>query len=179
MRGCGRLAKRATIEGEGHTMTDQDLAALLADLPAIAKAGHVGRLISAVRWLAAERERLQGVIAQHELCHDLHGKVDARAFADGCAAEQRRLYGCAPDADEACEYRVLKQRVADLQVGSQEAFFLTEERCVIAENEVELLTRELDEARQVARGLDAILMGEGYASQGHQVGSPAWLGEQP
>lgn len=42
----------------------------------------------------------EAVIAQHNLCHDLHGKVDARAFADGCAAEQRKLYGCALDADE-------------------------------------------------------------------------------
>lgn len=50
-----------------------------------------------IRDLLSEVERLQGVIAQHDLCHDLHGKVDARAFADGCAAEQRKLYGCAPD----------------------------------------------------------------------------------
>lgn len=39
----------------------------------------------------------------HDICHNLHGKVDARAFADGCAAEQRKLYGCAPDADAAAE----------------------------------------------------------------------------
>lgn len=39
------------------------------------------------------------VISKHEVCHDLHGRVGPREFADGCAAEQRRLYGCAPDAD--------------------------------------------------------------------------------
>ena len=43
--------------------------------------------------------KLEAIIATHDLCHDLHGKVDARAFADGCAQEQRKLYGCAPDAD--------------------------------------------------------------------------------
>lgn len=42
------------------------------------------------------------IVKAHDLCHNLHGKVDARAFADGCAQEQRNLYGCAPDADE-CE----------------------------------------------------------------------------
>lgn len=39
------------------------------------------------------------VIASHDVCHNLQGKVGAREFADGCAAEQRRLYGCAPDLD--------------------------------------------------------------------------------
>lgn len=50
--------------------------------------------------LIAEVERLQGIIAQHNLCHDLHGKVNAEDFAKGCEAEQRRIYGCAPHADE-------------------------------------------------------------------------------
>lgn len=35
----------------------------------------------------------------HGFCHDLHGTVDASAFAAGCAEEQRKLYGCAPDRD--------------------------------------------------------------------------------
>lgn len=35
----------------------------------------------------------------HAICHNLPTIVGARAFADGCAAEQRRLYGCAPDID--------------------------------------------------------------------------------
>ena len=48
-----------------------------------------------------EVRRLRGIIAQHDLCHDLHDKVGAEDFARGCAAEQRRLYGCAPDADRA------------------------------------------------------------------------------
>lgn len=46
-----------------------------------------------------ERDEARAVIAQHDLCHNLHGKVDAIAFAEGCAAEQRKLYGCAPHAD--------------------------------------------------------------------------------
>lgn len=35
----------------------------------------------------------------HDICHELHNTVDAQGFADGCALEQRRLYGCAPDRD--------------------------------------------------------------------------------
>lgn len=50
-------------------------------------------------------EALEGVISQHDLCHDTHGKVDARAFANGCTFEQRKIYGCAPDADEVIRLR--------------------------------------------------------------------------
>lgn len=46
---------------------------------------------------------LEAIIAAHDLCHDLHGKVGPREFADGCAAEQRKFYGCAPDADRVAE----------------------------------------------------------------------------
>jgi hypothetical protein len=49
--------------------------------------------------LVKEVKKLREVVRQHDLCHDLHGKVDAEAFAEGCAAEQRRIYGCAPHAD--------------------------------------------------------------------------------
>lgn len=52
-----------------------------------------------VRELEAEVAGLRKVIETHDLCHNLHGQVDARAFADGCAQEQRQLFGCAPDAD--------------------------------------------------------------------------------
>lgn len=45
-------------------------------------------------------ERLSRIVEQHDLCHDLHGKVDAQCFAKGCEAEQRRIYGEAPHADE-------------------------------------------------------------------------------
>lgn len=59
----------------------------------------------------AEVERLKGVIAQHDLCHDLHGKVGAEDFARGCAAEQRRLYGRAPDADEVARLRAALREI--------------------------------------------------------------------
>lgn len=36
----------------------------------------------------------------NNFCHNLHGTVTAAQFAEGCAAEQRRLYGCVPWADE-------------------------------------------------------------------------------
>lgn len=47
-----------------------------------------------------EIEKLRSIIATHDLCHNLHGTVGADDFADGCAAEQRKIFGCAPDADE-------------------------------------------------------------------------------
>lgn len=60
--------------------------------------------LAEIRRLRAEVERLKrGDWTSdeiHGICHNLHGKVNAREFADGCADEQRRLYGCAPDADE-------------------------------------------------------------------------------
>lgn len=61
-------------------------------------------LLSHITALQAEADRLKrGDFTSeeiHNVCHNLHGKVDAKAFAAGCAAEQRKLYGCAPDADE-------------------------------------------------------------------------------
>lgn len=42
---------------------------------------------------------LKGIIAQHDLCHDLHGKVGVFDFCKGCADEQQRLYGQSPDAE--------------------------------------------------------------------------------
>jgi hypothetical protein len=45
----------------------------------------------------------------HDICHNLHGTVSAQDFADGCAEEQRRLYGCSPDRDELA---ALRQQVA-------------------------------------------------------------------
>lgn len=59
------------------------------------------------RALAAE-----AIIAQHDLCRNLHGQVDARAFADGCTAEQRKLYGCAPDADEVIRLRAMVESLS-------------------------------------------------------------------
>ncbi len=50
---------------------------------------------------------LQAIIDKHDLCHNLHGKVDARAFADGCADEQRKHFGCAPDSDEVKRLKAL------------------------------------------------------------------------
>lgn len=52
-----------------------------------------------VEALEAEVAKLQGVLKQHDLCHDLHGKVNVNAFAKGCFAEQRRIYGCSPHGD--------------------------------------------------------------------------------
>ena len=50
--------------------------------------------------LEEENKKLREIIKQHDLCHDLHGKVGAKEFAMGCEQEQRKLYGCAPHADQ-------------------------------------------------------------------------------
>lgn len=56
-----------------------------------------------LRRLRQENERLlDGKFTAeeiHGICHNLHGTVSAEAFADGCAAEQLKLYGCMPDRD--------------------------------------------------------------------------------
>lgn len=57
--------------------------------------------IAALRNAAKRLLAAAEIVATHEICHDLHGRVGPREFADGCAAEQRKLFGCAPDADEA------------------------------------------------------------------------------
>lgn len=55
--------------------------------------------------LKAENDRLHSgdftEVEIHNICHNLHlsGKVTARQFANGCVAEQRKLYGRAPDRD--------------------------------------------------------------------------------
>lgn len=46
--------------------------------------------------MQTEIDKLQGIIDQHDLCHDLHGLVDAESFAHGCVAEQIRVYGYSP-----------------------------------------------------------------------------------
>lgn len=76
-----------------------------------------------IRRLEMEKEKLKAIIEQHDLCHNLHGKVGAREFADGCAQEQRKLYGEAPDADRIVELeKVVKAaKLLDLLWG-QESF---------------------------------------------------------
>lgn len=61
--------------------------------------------------VTAERDEARAIIAKHDLCHNQHGKVDARAFADGCANEQRKEFGCAPDADEVSRLTAENQRL--------------------------------------------------------------------
>lgn len=73
--------------------------------------------------MEAERRvvELEAIIAQHNLCHDLHGKVGAREFADGCAAEQRKLYGCAPDVDKITRACDILKRALDKYNGVGDA----------------------------------------------------------
>ena len=91
------------------------------DMPnAKANAAFITHAREDIPALIAEVERLRGIIAQHELCHDLHGKVNAEDFAKGCAAEQRRIYGCAPHADEIRDARELLSRCRDYFNGKGE-----------------------------------------------------------
>lgn len=69
------------------------------------------RLLANIHELKAELTRLKRgdwtPDEIHDICHNLHGKVGPQEFADGCAAEQHKLYGCAPDADSLVECRSL------------------------------------------------------------------------
>jgi hypothetical protein len=55
--------------------------------------------------LLDEIDKLQAIIDTHNLCHDLHGKVGVNEFAEGCAREQKKVFGCAPHADKLVELR--------------------------------------------------------------------------
>ena len=76
-------------------------------------------ILKHIRPLIEERDRLKAIIDTHDLCHNLHGKVGVREFADGCADEQRKIYGCAPDEDECirlqAELAAAKQTIAELE----------------------------------------------------------------
>ena len=41
----------------------------------------------------------------HDICHNLHTCVGVEEFAEGCAKEQRKLYGTAPHADKLREFK--------------------------------------------------------------------------
>lgn len=59
------------------------------------------------------------IIETHNMCHDLHGKVDAKGFAAGCAHEQRAHFGCAPDADANIVLREAAQMALDFIWGEE------------------------------------------------------------
>jgi hypothetical protein len=73
---------------------------------------------TAVVALIRERDKYRAIVHQHNLCHDMHGKVGAKEFAQGCDAEQRKLYGCAPHADEIENLRA----TLEVMAGSLNAF---------------------------------------------------------
>jgi hypothetical protein len=70
----------------------------------------VDNLRNAALFLHEENEKLKSVIAQHDLCHDLHGIVDCEGFAKGCAAEIKKHYGRCPWEEE---IERLRNRLAD------------------------------------------------------------------
>src|SRR3990167_2557637 len=73
-----------------------------------------------VRRLAFERDRLKEELLRlrsgkwtpeeiHSLCHNLPQTVPVCEFAAGCAAEQRKIYGAAPDAEDAARWRYVRK----------------------------------------------------------------------
>lgn len=46
----------------------------------------------------------------HDICHNLHNCVGVEEFAEGCAKEQRKLYGTAPHADKLAELKAYTDR---------------------------------------------------------------------
>lgn len=93
------------------------------------------------RWLLSLVDSLRTIIAQHDLCHDLHGKVGAREFADGCADEQRKHYGCALDADEVI---ALRAELAELKARHDTTKFFLKK----ADDEIDRLDSEIKRLRQ-------------------------------
>lgn len=74
---------------------------------------HAARII---RDLVKERNRMREgnftVDEIHNFCHNLHGTVSAAEFANGCAAEQRKFYGYAPDRDALERLKALVRNAA-------------------------------------------------------------------
>lgn len=50
--------------------------------------------------LLAENDRLKGIIAKHDLCHDLHGMVGRDEFEEGCRRETVKEFGSCGWAEE-------------------------------------------------------------------------------
>lgn len=101
-------------QGQPQLLTDAKLAEIerqtngLIDPPLY---GSITAYAKNVLRLLASHRALQRIIEAHELCHDRHGQVGAREFADSCAAEQRKEFGCAPDADEVKRLQAELERV--------------------------------------------------------------------
>lgn len=62
----------------------------------------------------------------HNICHNLHGKVTAEEFCAGCAAEQRKLFGRAPDADEVAKLRAVVKALPDFNIEQPDAADFTD-----------------------------------------------------
>jgi hypothetical protein len=77
----------------------------------------------------------------HNICHNLHGTVSLEQFADGCAAEQIKLYG-------KCERQDLEHENAELKKTIQS-------RHQYIEANTKRLERELQEARAALRRISA------------------------
>ena len=79
---------------------------------------------TAVQALIRERDMYRDIVNAHNLCHDMHGKVGACEFAEGCAQEQRKIYGWAPHADNLAKQTFLLWIMLAVAVGGLLVFFL-------------------------------------------------------
>lgn len=102
------LIQSRVKEGRAYELDIADFRPLLAPLFHSLN-DEITKLREQLAEATAEVERLKGGNWTPEevnnICHNLHGVVSARGFADGCALEQQRLYGCAPDADDVVRLR--------------------------------------------------------------------------
>lgn len=130
------------------------------DVLTVSRKAYKGLIAAAVREALAERDaevarlkRGEFTAAEvHDICHNLRGTVPAAEFAAGCAAEQRKLYGCAPDADEVAR---LRNQVAGYEhvqhlwnkgmASTCDAQNALKQRCRELEAEVSRLRRENDQ----------------------------------
>lgn len=77
----------------------------------------LGLALAFIQHILDRMNTAERIIENHDLCHDKHGQVGVKEFAEGCADEQRKHYGRAPDAEDAKKWRALCQmtkRAGDL-----------------------------------------------------------------
>lgn len=83
-----------------------------------------GTMLTLLDSLAAARERAEqaeAIIRQHDLCHDLHGKVGRDEFEEGCRRETVKEYGSCGWAERIAE---LEAENAALREAAKQAYLV-------------------------------------------------------
>jgi hypothetical protein len=70
-----------------------------------------GLAVAFIQHILDRMNTAERIIENYNLCHDKHRQVGVEEFSEGCADEQRKHYGCAPDAEDARKWRELVEFV--------------------------------------------------------------------